>query len=168
MIHACYLRCHMIIYQAIKNFILAMVICRKYGLAYKPFCLFDNAEYNYVFKHIQINPFHPEFNSILFHEVGHHVHDKLVNYNTFFNLTTDSMNVLTYNEEQDFHKLIEAESFASRFAMKTGRANKKFLMFAFNTYTRLPFKPSLELNSKPIFTNYVDCVSRYTFRITNI
>lgn len=34
----------MIIYQAIKNFILAIVVCHKYGLTYKPFCSFNNAE----------------------------------------------------------------------------------------------------------------------------
>jgi hypothetical protein len=158
----------MIIYQSIKNFILAWVVCRKYGLIYKPFCSFDSAEYNYIFRYIMLNPFHPEFNSILFHEVGHHVHDKLVNYNTFFDLTPDSMKVVTYNEEQDFHKLIEAEAFASRFAMKTGKANKSFLIWAFNTYTRMPFRPDFELSTKSHFTSYVDCVSKYTLRITNI
>lgn len=158
----------MILYQAIKNFILAVVVCHKYGLAYKPFCSLDDGEYNYIHKHIKLNPFHPEFNSVLFHEVGHHVHHKLVNYNTFFNLKPDSVKVVSYDDEKDFHKLIESESFASRFAMKTGKADKDFLVRCFNTYTRMPFKPSLELNSKPVFTSYVDCISRNTLRITNI
>lgn len=74
------------LYQAIKNFILAAIICRKYNLAYKPFCTFNDSEYNYIYRHIKLNPFHPEFSSILFHEVGHHVHDKMVDYNTFFKI----------------------------------------------------------------------------------
>lgn len=75
------------------------------------------------------------------------------------------MKVVTYNEEQDFHKLIEAESFASRFAMKTGKANKSFLMWSFNTYARMPFRPDLELSTKSHFTSYVDCVAKYSIRI---
>jgi hypothetical protein len=152
------------IYQAIKNFILAMVVCRKYGLAYKPFCLFINSEYDDVLKHIKVNPFHPEFNSILFHELGHHVHHKLVDYNNFFKLTSN--NVVVSEHDLDYHKLIVAESFASRFAMKTGKANKAFLMRAFNSYARIPFHLDSELSSKSWFMSYVDCVAKYSLRIT--
>jgi hypothetical protein len=153
------------IYQAIKNFILAMVVCRKYGLTYKPFCLFVNSEYNDVLKHIKLNPFHPEFNSILFHEVGHHAHHKLVNYNTFFALKTNSDDVVIYNEDLNYHQLIVAEAFASRFAMKTGKANPAFLVMAFNSHARIPFHPKNELSSKSYFTSYVDCVAKHYLRI---
>lgn len=157
----------MTIVQAIKNFILAVIICRKYKLTYKPLCTFNNSEYNYIYRHIKLNPFHPEFISILFHEVGHHVHDKMVNYNIFFNIKPDSMKGVTYNDEQDYYKLMEAEAFASRFAMKTGRADKAFLVYAFNTYSQLPFKQDEGLSTRSYFMDYIDCISKNTVRIIN-
>lgn len=155
------------IYRVIKNFILAVIICRKYKLAYKPFCTFNDSEYNYIFMHVKLNPFHPEFSSILFHEVGHHVHHKMVNYHTFFNKMPNSIKGIPWNDNQDYYKLIESESFASRFAMKTGRCDKYFLVNAFNTYAKLPFKQDKGLSGRSYFMDYIDCISKNTLRIIN-
>lgn len=157
----------MSLYQAIKNFILALYVCKKYRLQYKPFCSLHHGEYNYIHRFIKVNPFNPNFESVLFHEVGHHVHHKLVNYDMFFDLNPVAIKSVTYNNNKDFHKLLEAESFASRFAMKTRRADKAMLVWAFNTYTRLPFALSHALPSQPHFSRYIDAVAKYTRRITN-
>lgn len=158
----------MILYQAIKNFILVKAICRKYRLRYKPFCGLNFGEYNYIHNFIQINPFNPEFESVLFHEVGHHIHNKIVNYHTFFELNPDSVKGVVYDVDQDFHKLLVAEAFASRFALKTGRADKAVLARSFITYTQYPFSIDPELSTRPWFARYVDCISRNSLRITNI
>lgn len=158
----------MILYQAIKNFILAIVVCRKYGLAYKPFCLFINSEYDDVLKHIKVNPFHTEFNSVLFHELGHHIHHKLVDYTTFFDVNPESAEGVLYDNFFDFHKILESEAFASRFALKTGRADKAILVKAFVTHAQYPFKVNRDLSTRPWFSRYIDCISRNTLRITNI
>jgi hypothetical protein len=157
----------MIIYQAIRNVLLALLVCHKYGLRYNPFCGVHIGKYDYVKKSVKTNPFNKDFKSIFFHEIGHHVHHKIVNYKTFFQISNIATRELTYKGGDDFYKVLESEAFASRFAMKTGRANKSYLLWAFNTYANMPFKPQLELVFQPYFTKYVDCVSKNTFRIAN-
>lgn len=157
----------MIIYQAIINVLLALLVCHKYGLRYSPFCGVHIGEYDYVKKSVRTNPFSKDFKSIFFHEIGHHVHHKIVNYENFFKPSNILKKEITYKNRDDFYKVLESESFASRFAMKTGRADKSYLLWAFNTYAQEPFDPRLELNTMPFFTKYVDCVSKNTFRIIN-
>ena len=117
----------------IKNLITGYKVCSKYSLKYIPFPM-DTIEgyYNFIDGTVTVCPFHKDFQSILFHEIGHHVHHKLVNYHTYFN----PVDTFVYNG-MDFIKVMQSESFASRFAMKTKKSNIGFLMKCFNSYSSL-------------------------------
>lgn len=149
--------------RVVKNIFLGKAVCKKYNLNLKFSVKFDG-KYNYITQTVTLDPFRNEFVSSLFHEIGHHVHHKLVDYNTFFNADENCHIQLDY---RDHYKVLEAESFASRFALKTKKANKSFLIKSFNTYTEEPFK-YLDLYDSFRFPNYIDAVYKFSKRISSI
>lgn len=61
--------------KLLKDWILALIICRKYNIKWNPFHWMKGAECVYSFddfsKKILINPFYPKFIDSFMHEVGH-------------------------------------------------------------------------------------------------
>lgn len=146
--------------RVVKNIFLGKTVCKKYNLTFKISTKVDGL-YDHNEKTITINPFRKEFVSTFFHEIGHHVHHTLVDYNTFFNVDENCHIELDY---RDFYKVLEAEAFASRFALKTKQANKSYLIECFNTYTKEPLK-YLELYSSFRFPKYIDAIHKCSKRI---
>lgn len=146
--------------RVVKNIFLGKAVCKKHNLNFKISTNVDG-QYNHITQTVTIDPFRDEFVSTLFHEIGHHVHHKLVDYNTFFNVDENCHIQLDY---LDHYKVLEAESFASRFALKTKRANKAFLIKSFNTYTKEPLK-YLDLYDSLRFPNYIDAIHKCSKRI---
>lgn len=61
--------------KLLKDWLLALIICRKYNIKWNPFHWMKGAECVYSFddysKKILINPFYPKFIDSFMHEVGH-------------------------------------------------------------------------------------------------
>lgn len=61
--------------KLLKDWLLALNVCRKYNIKWNPFHSLRNAEcvYNFDFEKMQvmINPFYPKFIDSFMHEVGH-------------------------------------------------------------------------------------------------
>jgi len=61
--------------KLIKDWLLAISVCKKYGIKWNPFHWMKGAECVYSFdnynKKILINPFYPKFIDSFMHEVGH-------------------------------------------------------------------------------------------------
>lgn len=61
--------------KLLKDWLLALSVCRKYDIQWSPFRSIKSAECLYCFrshkKKIMINPFYPKFIDSFMHEVGH-------------------------------------------------------------------------------------------------
>lgn len=141
----------------------AFLVCRKYNLRWTPFKVFDRGHYNWATREVAVNPFSRNFLTIFMHEVGHHVHHKNVNYDKFLPSTKDS--VLIQSAGWDVFKNLEAEWCASRFAAKTGKANRASLTKYFNTYTGSIFNNSHKSVVSRQITNVVDASHRGWLKI---
>ncbi len=140
----------------IQNIIFSIIVCKKYNLKYHPFCPIGYGEYNFITHKVIVNPFDKDFLTIFLHEIGHHVHDKIVNYDRFLYDVT-SFKMVNCDNRCAF-KILEAEAFATRFAIKTGIVEKRFLLSAFYTYTSCLF--SIDLSKYNLFSEAVDLVHK--------
>lgn len=147
----------------IKNIVIARKVCRKYGLKYSVFDHYDGGSYHYLDKCISVNPFSKNFMSILMHEVGHHVHDKRAYYLSFLSVDRpeNDNGTMRNKEDKDWYKVLYAEAYASRFAAKTKKADREYLVQCFNTYTKQGFSWK-RLGSTYHFSRYVDWVHKCT------
>lgn len=148
--------------RLIKNFFLARSLCKRYKLYYDPFCWKLDQGTIHSDLSILLNPFSPHFKSILFHEIGHAVHHKIVNYDDFFKSTSDSWLKRTKDDKlQDFEKVLIAEKFASRFAIKTKKVDNEYLIRCFNTYTAMFFYDSQHIEHSHLMSDYIKIIHKH-------
>lgn len=119
----------------------AFLVCHKYNLSFSPFKGIGKGSYNWATREVEVNPFSKDFLSIFMHEVGHHIHHNKVNYDEFL-MANEGSKLIEHGVNWDVMKSWEAEWCASRFAAKSGKANKAILTKWFNTYTSSVFKQS--------------------------
>lgn len=143
--------------RLIKNIALVYFVCKKYKLKFIPIFHSDiDGVYRFSDRTIKAKIHHPEFVSIFLHELGHHIHHKIVNYDVFFKVNENDWHI-KLSCGKDHYKVIEAEAFASRFAMKTRKVNNSYLVTCFNTYVSMPFKKSY-FHSSMKYMQYIDHV----------
>lgn len=141
--------------RIISNYLFARRVCKKYSLKFIIGFNKDQGEYSFLDRYIKSDISSKNFMSIFLHEVGHHVHDKRVNYAQFLYKPRDVP--YTHNERNVFSSL-EAECFASRFARKTGKSDVKFLLKGLYTYTGNYLKYSSLLCTNNIYEDLLDKV----------
>lgn len=139
------------------EWIYAIRVCFKYKLMWIPR---GRGSYDFLEKVVYVSPFIDNFISTFLHEVGHHVDNTNKNYMKWLRNYQKP-----YRKSNGFniYRDLECEAFASRFALKTGRCNREFLLKAFNTYTANLFLNAPYLEGE--FTKIVDCVYRNSRRI---
>lgn len=143
--------------QFIKNYILALKVCKKYGADYSPFRDINNGSYSAteyvgkVYKKVSVNPFRKNFKAVLLHEIGHlrlwcnkesHMmyfkHQKYgdADYGVCASLTWKGTHLIP---------LLEEEARASRFAARVCKNTKdtEFLVKAFQTYSNIGYEAFL-------------------------
>lgn len=140
----------------LAQWIYAYKVCNKYNLILVPTLSKDFGEYDFLKKRVIIDPFSSKFMSIFTHEVGHHVHDKMVGYKTF--LYTHRLKSTFTHEGRDVVSILEAEAFASRFSRKTGYGDTKFLLSAFTTYCAAYLKSNSLLCRYGLYESVLDKV----------
>lgn len=148
--------------QRLKDWWYAYRVCRKYKLKFYPFVSRDDGWYSYD-KIIGVNPFAKDFISVFLHEVGHHVQDKRVGLEAY--LKANEEELYYPKDKNSVYRTLEAEAYASRFAAKTGRANRKALLTWYNTYTACIFKGMHKSVVANEFSDLVDCVYKNSRRI---
>ena len=155
-------------FRRIKEILYSRKVCKKYGLKLKLLpSLGEQAWYDYVQKSIAINPFSKNFISSFLHEIGHHVHDKRVGYvqYLFLNKTKSPCH---RTGARIVTKVLEAEAFASRFAIKTGKVDKQFLLKSFYTYTADHVSyASMLCGSNGLYETLIDTIYKCTRRISH-
>lgn len=128
--------------KILKDWMYAIKVCKKYNLVWNPYVKLGYGAYDWDSRSVHVNPFSKNFISIMMHEVGHHVHNVRVHLPAW--LIPENSNELRYSGGDlggySIFKNLNAEALASRFAMKSGRGNKEFLVKAFHTYTASIFK----------------------------
>ena len=140
----------------IKDWCYAFAVCKKYKLIWNPFVKLKDAYYSYTGV-IGVNPFDSYFMSNFLHEVGHHVHNKRVTLKNYLKAQDGELRFLNGNEAgRNIFKVLEAEARASRFAAKTGRADKKHLVGCFQTYTASIFRCTINPVVVTEFSKIVD------------
>lgn len=142
--------------KILKDWIYAVKVCKKYNLVWNPYVKLGYGAYDWNSRSVHVNPFSTNFISIMLHEVGHHVHDVRVHLPTW--LLPESNSELRYSGGDlggySIFKNLNAEALASRFAIKSGKGNKKFLVKAFHTYTASIFKHT----NKPSVVNEISSI----------
>lgn len=142
----------------IKDWWYAIKVCRKYGIRWIPR---GDGNYNWTYRTVSVNPFRKNFLDVFLHEIGHHVDHRIRNYDFFLHPYG-----LRYRDTgRNIYRSMNAEGNASRFAAKTGKANKKFLVKMFNTYSAEVFRRMDKFIVVNEFSDIVDCVYRNTRRI---
>lgn len=127
----------------IKEWWYAVLVCRKYGIRWNPFVKLGDGYYLYK-GIVGVNPFDSNFMSVFLHEIGHHVHNKRVGLKKYLKAQNNELRFSTGNEAgRNVYKVLESEWKASRFAAKTGRADRKNLVSAFQTYTGCIFNAAI-------------------------
>ena len=147
----------------IEEWIYALKVCKKYGLKFKPSFEKGYGQYDFIEGSVSVDVLNKDFMTIFLHEVGHHVHDKSVDYKNF--LYKQRLTVNFRHDGRDVISCMEAESFASRFARKTKKANVQFLLKAFNTYTAVYLSPNAELCRHNLYESVVHKVYKSIRRI---
>lgn len=146
----------------IKDWWYAIRVCLKYRIWWNPFCFDGNGHYHYS-GFVSVSPFSRNFISVFMHEVGHHVHDKKVRLFSYLVANKDELRFT--GSCRSIYRVLESEALASRFAAKTGKASRKYLVTCFNTYSAAIFCNM----SKPIvvneFSQILDCVYKNSRRI---
>lgn len=152
--------------RVIKNYFLGLILCKRYKLKFVPWRLKLEKGTHFINKSIVINPFSLNFVSIIYHEIGHAVHHKIVNYNTFFNPNENSWITTGRGVNQrDFIKILESEAFANRFALKTKKCNTTYLIKCFNTYTSVVFQLNLHCTIPSCISSYTSIIHFYTGKL---
>lgn len=154
--------------RVLKNLFIGFVLCRRYNISFDPFYTLEKGGLA-IGKSIHVNPFSLHFNSLFFHELGHEIHHKLVDYSTYFIPTSDTfmINTINGNVVKDFEKVLKAEMFASRFALKTKKADQKFLIKCFNTYTKLVFNKNGHIKEPAIIPIYTKIIHEHYLKLAN-
>ena len=130
-------------FTRIKEWWYAILVCRKYGIMWNPFVRLGDGYYLYK-GIVGVNPFDSCFMSTFLHEIGHHVHNKRVGLKNYLKAQNNELRFSTGNEAgRNVYKVLESEWKASRFAVKTGRADRKKLVSAFQTYTGCIFNAAI-------------------------
>ena len=129
----------------LKQWMFALYLCFRYKLIWNPFCGLAFGSYDTIKGEITVNPFNQHFMDVFLHEVGHHLHHKLVNYDDYFKYGTDV-------------RYLDAEYVASKFAIRCG-ADRKFLLSKFNTYTSSVMR-ARDWMDRNIFESYLNLVVR--------
>lgn len=148
--------------RVIKNIILGNILCKRYKIKYNPFRWKLEEGTHFSGHSVLINPFSLNFKSILFHEIGHEVHHKLVNYGKFFQKNTKSW--LHHSKDssyRDFEKILIAERFASRFAIKTKKVDNEYLIRCFNTYTAIFFNDRQHIKNPDLMSDYIKIIHKH-------
>lgn len=141
----------------------AYLVCRKYGLKWSILHPLNYGSYYWDLKVISVNPFRNNFLSVFMHEVGHHVHHRKVDYDCFLKSNKDE---LQYTPKGwSVYRNLEAEWQASRFSVKSGKGDKKFLTSCFNTYTGEIFKQMPKIVFIGEFENIVDAAHKGWLKI---
>lgn len=147
----------------IREWVIAYRVCKKYRLKFSPFISIGDGMYSWSDKKVYVNPFDPDFITTFLHEVGHHTHNSRVDYNTFMKAEKDELKYSS--NDRSVYKTLDSEGIASRFAVKTGLADKELLLKCFTTYSAIVF----EAMDKPYVvaeqSKIVDCVYKNIRRI---
>jgi len=146
--------------KRMKDWVYAVKVCRKYGIQWE-WLTTSSGCYWFGCDKIEVNPFVSEFLSTFMHEVGHHVDHKKKNYHTYF----QTAGLRFTPNERCIYKSLDAEGSASRFAVKSKKANKEYLLKMFNTYSSEVFRRMDKEIVVNEFSNIVDCVYRNIRRI---
>tara|TARA_R110000744_G_C19371770_1_gene563143 strand:+ start:17866 stop:18309 length:444 start_codon:yes stop_codon:yes gene_type:complete len=142
----------------LKDWWYAYKVLKKYNLSYS---VWGSGSYDFKSKRVSVSPFRNNFLRVVMHEVGHHVHHQRVNYKVYlYNPYAD-----VFFGKKDYYRCLEAEAFASRFAMKVLKGDTSFYMKAFSTYTSALIEAIGNNNFKSDFMESVDVISRCSYRI---
>lgn len=145
----------------LQQWIYAYKVCKKYNLKLRHTFYKDFGYYTWGSQCIYLDWFSKHFMSIFLHEVGHHVEDRKVDYTVYF--------IARHNEAQkngmNVWKSLKSEAFASRFAAKTGKSDRKFLIECFNTYSADVLRKPYLLTRFDIFEKIVDTIEYCSRRI---
>jgi len=153
--------------RVIKNLFMGYALSKRYNIKFDPFYALEKGGL-LEGKSVHINPFSLNFKSLLFHELGHEFHHKLVDYSTYFMPTPDTLMLNTINGKvKDFEKVLTAEMFASRFALKTKKVDQKFLIKCFNTYAKLVFKNNGHIKEPYIIPVYTKIIHAHYLKLVN-
>lgn len=152
--------------RAIKNYWLGVVLCKRYNIKFSPWCLKLEKGTHFHNKSIIINPFSLNFVSIIYHEIGHAFHHKIVNYTNFFN-TNDTTWITSGsgNQKRDYVRVLESEVFASRFALKTKKCDVAYLVKCFHTYTSMVFQLNLHCTFPAVIPRYTSVIHYYSTKL---
>lgn len=156
--------------EIIKDWIYAIMVCRKYGIKWNPIRNRSNASFFYhntggkLRQTIHMSPFYPNFREVFMHEVGHlwlnrsGMVKRLCRKDEFNRRYIEAESIWMYGTP--LLPLLEEESLASRFARKSmkGRANTDELVKAFQTYTSWGYRQ---------FLNFVPEDARTVTRLTD-
>lgn len=144
--------------KLIKDWAYAANVCKKYNLTWNPYVKLGYGSYDWNTRTVYVNPFSVNFISIFMHEVGHHVHNVSVHLPMW--LIPENSHELRYScgylGGYSVLKVLDAEAKASRFAMKSGKGNKDFLVKAFHTYTSQIFRNTDKSCVVSLITTIVD------------
>lgn len=150
----------------IKDWWYVIKVCMKYKIWWNPFCKLDHGNYTWN-SCIAVNPFDANLMTIFMHEVGHHVHHKRVNMPVFLEPMENELRWGTNGSlsGRSVYKVLDSEGIASRFAVRSGKVDKVYLLKAFNTYSAMIFR---KMNNSVVvneFSDIVDCVYKNIRRI---
>lgn len=149
----------------VKDWWYALRVCMKYRVWWWPFVAEGDGWYKYL-GIVGVSPFTKNFMSIFLHEIGHHVHNKRVGLRDYQKATGDDLRFTSgHLEGRNIFRVLDAEATASRFAVKTGKADKQYLVQCFNTYTALIFKKMHVPVVQSQFSAIVDSTYKNTRRI---
>lgn len=158
----------------------AIKVCRKYGIRWNPLHKLDCASYRVAWdgsgeiteSSVSINPFHPNFLTVFMHEVGH---CRLYKKGTAQKIYKRAELNRRFEQESIWLDgklllpLLTEESLASRFSRKAlrGRANVKYLVWAYQTYSSSGYRAILYTTPEDArtITRLTDFVERGIRRI---
>lgn len=142
--------------KLIKDWFYAFKVCKKYNLIWNPYVKIGYGAYDWDSRSVEVNPFSKDFITIFMHEIGHHVHHRRVHLPLW--LLPDREEELRFCSgplnSYSIYRNLEAEALASRFARKSGKVNKNYLLRAFHTYTASIFKNT----NKSIVVNEISVI----------
>ena len=140
----------------------ALLVCHKYKLKWNMFYPRDSGCYHWDIRTVSVNPFRNNFISVFMHEVGHHIHHRRIDYDSFFISTKGE---IQHSNGRSVYRTLEAEWQASRFSVKSGKGDKKFLTSCFNTYTSQVLKERPNPVVMGEFSKIVDAVNKGWIKI---
>jgi hypothetical protein len=143
------------IVKRIRDIAYALKVCKKYNLIWNPYVKLGYGGYDWDSRSVHVNLFSKDFITIFMHEVGHHVHHCKVNLPVWLRYQGNELRFSGGNmEDWSIYRNLQAEAIASRFARKSGKADKNYLIRAFHTYTASIFKHT----NKSIVVKEISCI----------